>query len=147
MNPNIRTAILLFITAAICFTVAACATPQQTAAAITATTATATALIQALAPMLSPEDLAKLQLTAASIDGTVDATATAVRTIADAIASVRNASQSNFAVVTDGLQKLSIQTANTVTPEQLYGTSAGTGLLAIAADRGLSAIKHRKVSA
>lgn len=140
-----KTTLMMLAVSLLCFLFAACATPEQTTAAIAAAGATATALVQALAPMLSPEDLAKLQATAANIDGTVEATATAVRTVADAIASIRSAGAANFAQVTDGLQKLAIQAASSPSTEAVLGYNAGTAALAVAGSRALSISKHGKI--
>ncbi len=142
-----KTNLVLLLLAAFCFLFAACATSGETVAAIAAVGAGASALIEAMAPLLPAETLAKLQVTAAGIDGTVQATATAVGTLADAIASIKTASTAQFALVADGLQKATTAIANAPTREEVYGVSAGIGTASTAAARLLSHFKHAKPGA
>lgn len=125
-----------------CVLLAACATPEQTAAAVAAVGGTATALIDALKPVLSPEQLAKLHATAGHIDGTVSSVQTAVGALADAVAAVKHATESNFATVSDGATKLAQQVAGLPDRAELYGHDTGTALLAYGASRAASVRKH-----
>lgn len=139
-----RTNLILLAVALLCFTLAACATPAQTAAAVTAVGSTAVAMIDALAPLLPPETLAKLQATAHTIDGTVQATATAVGTIADAIAQVKTNASQQFAAQAEGLQKAMMQLQTLPSREEVYLTGAGTGAASTAASRWLSAARRAR---
>ncbi len=139
-----KTNVALLLLAVFCFCFAACATPEATAGAIAAVGASATALIQAMAPLLPPETLAKLQVAAAGIDGTVQATATAVATLADAIANLKTASAAQFAQAADGLQKATTAIAELPSREEVYGVTAGTGAVSTAAARLLSRFKHAR---
>jgi hypothetical protein len=121
---------------------ASCATSAQTAAAIGAVGASAAAIIEAIAPMLPPETLAKLQVTAASIDGTVQATATAVATIADAIAQMKTNASAQFAEQAKGLHAAVVQLGSMPSREEVYLASGGAAAAGTAASRVMSRIKH-----
>lgn len=137
-----KTNILLILCGLLLLTLGACATPEQTTAAVMAVGATATALIDALGPLLPPEKLAKLQATAATIDGTVQATATAVGTIADTIANLKTGVSAQFAQVTDAMQKAAVAAASMPTREEVYLTGGGAATIATGASRMLSHYKH-----
>lgn len=141
-----RLAFLLFALALVCFSMAACATPAQTTAAITAVGASAAAIVDAIAPMLPPETLAKLQSAASHVDGTVQATATAVGTIADAFAQMKTSVGSQFAAQAEGLNKAVLQLQALPSREELHATNAGYGLAATGAARALSAVRRAKAS-
>ena len=139
-----KTNLFLIVIAILCFTLASCATPEQTIAAVTAVGASAAAIVNAVAPMLPPETLAKLQLAASHVDGTVEATATAVSTIADAFAQMKTNVGSQFAAQTEGLNKAVQQLQNLPTREEVYLTASGTATAGTAASRLLSRLKHSK---
>lgn len=132
----------LFLMAFVCFALASCATPEQTTAAVAAVGASATAIIQAIAPMLPPETLAKLQNTAANIDGTVQATATAVGTIADAIAQMKANVGAQFAEQAKGLQTTLNQLGAMPSREEVYLVSGGTAAAGTGVSRLMSHFKH-----
>lgn len=71
----------------------ACATPEQTAAVATAGAGALIGFVDALRPMLSPEQAAKLSTIAGNVEGVVQATTSAVGAIAEAVASVRAQTQ------------------------------------------------------
>jgi len=135
--------LVLLLMAALCFVLAACATGPQTGAVVAAATASAVALIDALAPLLSPEDLARLQVTAAGIDGTVAATAKAVSTIADAITNLRSGTGGEIAKLAADLQSNAVMLADRPGREELYLVSGGAASAGTAASRILSHLKHK----
>ena len=139
-----KTTVLFMLISLICFSLAACATPEQTIAAVTAVGASAAEIVNAVAPMLPPETLAKLQLAASHVDGTVEATATAVSTIADAFARMKNNVGAQFVTQTEGLNKAVQQLQALPTREELYYTAGGTATAGTAASRLLSRLKHSK---
>ncbi len=115
----------LLLLAAICFILVAC---QGVGAkeAIAATGATAAAIVKAVAPLMSDEDAAKLTLIANNIDGTIEATATAVRQVVDAITSVKaNATTAIQQVVAQNHQ-MAVDLASRPTQESVVLTSAGS---------------------
>lgn len=136
-----------FLIAFACFFLASCATPEQTTAAVAAVGASAAALVQALAPILPPETLAKLQSTAANIDGTVQATALAVGTIADAIAQIKTNVGAQFAEQAKGLQTAVNQLGALPSREEVYLVSGGSGAAGAGVSRLLSHFKHMPKSA
>ena len=138
-----KTTLLLLSIALACLALASCATTEATAATVTAVAAGAVAIVDAVAPMLPPETVAKLQLTASSIDGTVQATATAVRTIADAIAQMRGGVGAQIQAQAEALARASTQIASMPSREEVYLVGAGTGAAGTAASRWLSTVKHR----
>lgn len=136
-------AIVLFAIAAACILLlASCASTAQTAAAITAVGASAAAIIDAIAPMLPPETLAKLQVAAASIDGTVQATATAVSTIADAIMQLKGSMGAQLTEQAKGLQAAVVQIGSMPSREEVYLASGGAAAAGTAASRVMSRLKH-----
>ena len=137
-----KTTLCLFCVAVLCFVLSGCATPEATTATIAAAGASAVALIDALAPLLPPEDLARLQATAGNIDGTVQATASALRTVCDAISSMKSTAGTQIADVARNVQALSVALAQAPTQEQVMLQSGGAAALATGASRALSAAKH-----
>lgn len=147
-----KTTITLFLFAVVLFAMAACATPEQTVAAVSAVGASAAALIEALAPVLPPEKLAQLQATAHNIDGTVTATATAVHTLADAIAAISakagtfgDAVQTKMLAFTDAVSSVTAKVAEMPSRAEVYEVGLGTGVAGTAASRVMSRIKHGTV--
>lgn len=137
-----RTTALLFLFAIIMFSMAACATPEQTTAAIAAVGSTAAALIDALAPIIPPEKLAALQATAGHIDGTVQATATAVHTLAEAVSQINAKAGAQIAAVADSVAKATHEIASLPTRTEVYEIGAGTGAAGTAVSRLMSVKKH-----
>lgn len=125
-----------------CVLLAACATPEQVAAGATAVAGTAVALFDALKPMLSEEQVAKLHTTATHIDGTVDSLRAALGAVADAVGTIRSHSAENFEAVKAGATHLAQQVAAMPTHADLYGHDTGTALVAYGASRAASARKH-----
>ena len=121
---------------------AACATPAQTAAAGAAIAETATALFNSLAPLLPPETLAKVQASAAHIDGTVRATATALGTLADAVAQSNANAGAQIHAVVDSVSKLSHDIASLPTQTQTTLMASGSAAIGTAASRYMSYLKH-----
>lgn len=132
----------LFLAIIGCLLLASCATPEQTVAAVGAVAGTATALIDALRPVLSPEQVAKLHATAGHIDGTVSSVQTAVGAVAQAIADIRSATEANFVAVKSGATALAQQVATLPTQGELYAHDTGTALTAFGAARAASIAKH-----
>lgn len=141
-----KTTLFLLLVSVLCFTMAACATPAETTAAIAAVGGVAVAFIDQLAPVLSPELAAKLQATAHTIDGTVQATAMAVGTLADAIGQMKTGVSAQMAEHAAGLAKATTALASLPSREEVLLTNTGTGVLATAASRGLSALKHSRAA-
>lgn len=139
-----KTNVLLFLLACCCFLLAACATPEATAATVTAIGASATALVQALAPVLPPETLARLQATAGSIDGTVQATAVAVGTLADAIAQLKTGVSAQIATHADALSRATHELAAVPSREEVYLVGTGAGAAGTAASRVLATLKQSR---
>ena len=132
----------LLVLSIVLFSMAACASPAEFSAGVAAVGASATILINSLAPLIPPEDLAKLQLTAANIDGTVEATATAVRTVCDAIAQMKSAAGVQIAQVATELSKTTAQLASVPSREELYLGGGGMAAAGTAVSRVLSHFKH-----
>jgi hypothetical protein len=139
-----KTAWLLLFLSAVCFTLAGCATPAETSVAIAAVGASAAALVEVIAPLLSPEDLARMQLTASNIDGTVQATSNAVRTIVDAITAMKGTVGEQFAHHAQTIAKATESIAAMPSREEVYLVNGGSASAALGASRALSAVKHRK---
>lgn len=106
----------------------------QTAAAneaIVAGVATVGAIIAAVKPLLSPEQAAKLEMIAHNVDGTVQATATAVSTIVDVIGSIKANATEQFQSLAKASQDL--QTAISAKPD-LATTAAVAGGTSLVGD-------------
>jgi hypothetical protein len=142
-RPNTTTA-LLFLFAFLAFFLASCETTAATSAVVAAVGASAVGMIEAIAPLLTPEQLAKLQATAQSIDGTVQATQSAIGIIADSITAMKGTVGDQIAAQARAMAEAAHQVATLPTREEVLYTNAGTGLAALGASRGLSKIKHAK---
>lgn len=139
-----KTNLVLILIAVLCFTLAACATPAETTAAIATTIGAAGAFIHELAPILSPEMQAKLTAAAGSIDGTVQATQSAIGVIADAIAQFKASVGAQAAQTADALQAAAVQVAALPGREEVYLVGTGSGAAGTVASRVLSHMKHTK---
>lgn len=137
-----KTVTFLLLLASVLFTLAACATPEQTAAVVTGVAASAAELINALSPLIPPEKLAALQATAGHIDGTVQATATAVHTLAEAVSQINAAAGAKMATFADSVTQVTAALAERPTTGQVLEYSGGIGALATGASRALSVAKH-----
>lgn len=102
------------------FALAGC-TMAEVASTTAAVGASAAAIAKAVAPLLSPEQAAALELTASRIDGTVEATAGAVKTIATTIHDLRQAVESAQAAQAAKIAQL----PTTTDVWTISGTSAG----------------------
>jgi hypothetical protein len=130
-----KTFLLLLFVSLLCFSLASCQGAPEVAAAVGVAGATVMTLFDALAPLIPPEKLAALQATAGRIDGTVQATASALSTVADVITHLKTATASQVAAHSAAIAELPSRTE-----VYLSGTGIGTGTLA--ASRGLSILKH-----
>lgn len=128
----------------LCFLLASCATPEATVATVSAVGATAAALVDAISPLLTPEQLAKLHATASSIDGTVQATQTAVSIIADSITAMKTSVGDKIAQHAEQLAKAAQQVATLPSREEIHLTNAGYATGATATSRVLSAARRAK---
>lgn len=137
----------LVLVSLLCFLLASCATPEAASATATAVAASAVALVDALTPLLTPEQLAKLHATADSIDGTVQATKTAVTIIADSIAAMKASVGDKIAQHAEQLAKAAQQVATLPSREEVHLTNAGYASGATAASRVLSAARRAKEAA
>lgn len=103
MNLNQRWTLFLLVCSIACFALYGCTTAAATET-IATTAATAGAIIVAIKPLLSPEAAAKLELIAHNVDGTVQATATAVSSLVDAITQVKASASQQLAAAHEALQ-------------------------------------------
>lgn len=106
-----KTTFLLLSFGLLCLTLAAC-TATEIAATTAAVTASAGAIVEAIKPLLSPEDAARLTMIASQVDGTVQATATALGQVVDAISQIRTNGETQFAAVNTAAQALAVQVAS-----------------------------------
>jgi len=137
-----RANLILLAVTVLCFTMASCATPAETAAVTTAIIGAAGAFVHELQPLLSPEMQAKLATTATTIDGTVSATAQAVGIIADAIAQFKASVATQSATFADGIGAAKEQLAAMPSREEVYLVGSGSAAGGTVVSRVLSRIKH-----
>jgi hypothetical protein len=130
----------------LCFAFAACATPEAAVAA-GAIAASAVGIVNAISPLLEPEQLAKLHATASAIDGTVNATQTAIGLIADAFSSMKANVGAELAKHAANLVDATHSIAALPSREEVHLTNAGYGSGAVAVSRGLSVVKHARSAA
>jgi len=133
---------LLLLGLAVAFLYAGCQTAVANEA-IAAGVATAGALIAAVKPLLSPEQAAKLDMIAHNIDGTMQATATAVSTIVDVITSIKANATEQFQGLTKAAHEMQVAIASK--PSLTESTVAG-GTVAAAGD-ALSYLKRSSTRA
>lgn len=127
---------LLLVLAAL--VAAACtAAAQQTAAEVGGAVVTGAgalvAFVEALRPMLDPEQAAKLSSIAANVEGTVGAVTQALGQIAEAVAKLK-ADQAARA-------------AGTWTEGEIVGVTGAATATAVAASRVMSHFKHKQAAA
>lgn len=139
-----KTTLTLFLVSALCFLLASCASPAETGVAISATVGAALAFVDAIQPLLTPEQLAKLQTTAGQIDGTVQATSAALSVVADSIAAFKAATQGQLGNFNDHVSNLAIQVAALPGRTEMLLQDAGVGSAAVGASRALSHLKHSR---
>ena len=138
-----KTTCSLLAFALLCFVFAACsAPPAALASGIAAVAASAMAIVEAVSPMLSPEALAKLQATAAGLDGTVEATRTAVATIADAIVAMKASVGAELAARAPQVSAPAVAIAALPSRTEVYASGTGATSAAVGASRLLSHFKH-----
>lgn len=146
MNPYLTKTNLALILAMLVFcTLAGCATPAETTAAIGVAVGAAGAFIRELQPILSPELQAKLTAAAGSIDGTVAATQSAVGIIADAIAQFKAAMAGQSTQVADSLAAAGKQIAAMPSREEMYFASGAAGTGGTVVSRVLSTWKDQRL--
>ncbi len=138
-----KTTVCLILVSLLCFAFAACATPAETAAAIGAVGASVVGIVDAIGPLLPPEQLAKLQATAASIDGTVEATRVALGAVADVVTAFKGSVGAQLQQHTENLGRAMTSIAELPGRGEVYGIAGGTGTAGTAASRLLSNLKHR----
>lgn len=135
--------VALFLLSALLLVLASCsAPPAAVAGAVAAVGASVTAIVQAVEPLLPPEQVAKLQATAASIDGTVQATQLALATISDVITAFKGSVGTQMQTHVDALNKTAAAIADMPSRSELYLASGGSLVGGTAASRAMSAIKH-----
>ena len=96
--------------------------------ALAAGVATVGAIIAAVKPLLSPEQAAKLEMIAHNVDGTVQATATAVSTIVDVIGAIKTNATEQFQGIAKATQELQVAIASK--PSLTESTVVGGGVAA-----------------
>lgn len=137
-----KTTVTLLLLSVLCFLLAGCATPAETAGAVAAVGASVVGIIEAVAPLLPPETLAKLHATANSIDGTVAATQTAVGLIADVITQFKSTVGDQLAQRAQDTAALAATIGEKPSTEEVYLISGGAGAGSTALSRLLSRFKH-----
>ena len=139
-----KTMIVWLAVAAACFMFAACTTAEVGAGvgAVAAIGMGAQAFVDAMQPLLSPEQFAELQAGAAQFDGTANAMHGAVTSIVDSVVAIKQAWQQNVQVVSEQLAAVNAEVAGRATPEQVALYSTGSAATATGASRYLSARKH-----
>jgi len=138
-----KTNLLLFALCALCLFLASCsAPPAAVAAAITAAGASVVGIVQAIEPLLSPEQVAKLHATASSIDGGIEATKLALSAVADVITQLKGNTAAQMAQHVEALNKTAAAVAELPSREEVLWTGAGAAAGGTGASRVLSGLKH-----
>lgn len=118
---------LLLLGIAVAMLYAGCQTAVANEA-LAAGVATVGAIIAAVKPLLSPEQAAKLEMIAHNVDGTVQATATAVSTIVDVIGAIKTNATEQFQGIAKATQELQVAIASK--PSLTESTVVGGGVAA-----------------
>jgi hypothetical protein len=138
-----KTNVLLLLVTLILFSLAsACTTTEGAVAAVAAVGASAVELINAVSPLLSEEQQAKLMTVATQIDGGIGATKTAVGVIADCISTLKSSTGAAFAEHAKNLQSLASTVSDAPSREEVHLTNAGYATGATLTARVLSVMKH-----
>lgn len=118
---------LLLLGIAVAMLYAGCQTAVANEA-LAAGVATAGALIAAVKPLLSPEQAARLEMIAHNVDGTMQATATAVSTIVDVITSIKANATEQFQGIAKVMQDMQVALAGK--PSMAESAMVGGGIAA-----------------
>ena len=139
---------------AVALGLSSCSTPpEQIGAAVAAVGASAMAIVEAVKPMLSPEQAAELASVANQIDGKVQGTAYAVDVIAKTISQITASLDTQQATMANAITEHGTALsglAATVDGLPTWGETSTTGAIAgsagYAASRVHSRIKHSKTA-
>ena len=127
--------LLLLLTTVLAFSLASCSSPAEFTAGAAAIGTGAAAIMNAVAPLLSPEQLVQLQEGVANINGTVEATQAAVGAVVDAFTTFKTAVEANQAA-------MAAEVAERATGAEVALWSSGAGTAGAAASRFMSMLKH-----
>lgn len=138
-----KTNLLLLVVTLLLFSLASsCTTAEGAVAAVAAVGASAVELINAVSPLLPPEQQAKLMTIASQIDGGLDATKHAVGIIVDTITTLKTNSATQFVEHAKALQQTAVGIAEMPSREEVHLTNAGYASAATLTSRLLSVAKH-----
>jgi len=138
-----KTNLILFTLCALCLFLASCsAPPAAVAAAITAAGASVVGIVQAIEPLLPPEQVAKLHATASSIDGGIEATKLALSAVADVITQLKVNTAAQMAQHVEALNETAAAVAELPSRDEVRYTNGAVASATLLASRGLSAVKH-----
>lgn len=143
-----KTNIILLTLCVLFLVLASCsAPPAALASGIAAAGASVVGIIQAIEPLLPPEQVAKLHATAQSIDGTVQATQAALGAVADVITSFKGAVGAQMTQHVEALNKTAAAVAELPSRAEVYYSSGAAMTGGTAASRLMSVVKHGFVGA
>jgi len=138
-----KTALTLFLIATVCFVLAGCESTAAVApGAIAAIAASAMGIVQAVAPLMTPEQAANLSVIAGNIDGTIEATRTAVEVIASTFTQFQEVVGARAAETANGLSDLAQGLGEVPTRTEVQLTAGGYGTASLGGGRMLSHFKH-----
>lgn len=139
-----KTALTLFAICIACLILASC---QSSAGAITpgaiaAIAAGAMGIVEAVTPLMTPEQAASLEVIAGNIDGTIRATQTAVSVIAEVLGSLQDKVGAGAVETANGLNELAQGLSEVPSRMEVQLTSVGAGSGALGGSRLMSHYKH-----
>lgn len=140
-----RITLALFAMGVLLLTMAASCTAADAAAAsgaVAAVGASAAALLDVVAPLMSPEQFAEFRQGVEGIDGTVQATKSVLGSIVDAFGHFREAVDTKMQTVGTTLQQTQVDIASKATTQEVLGYTVGGASVSTGASRALSMLKH-----
>lgn len=133
--------LLLILVVAAGLTLAACTTDQMVATVV-GLSAGAQAILDAAAPLMSPEDFARLRNGVDAIDGDIGAAKSVLDAMVTAFAQFRDRAHDIAEVQANAVQALQVKTEGLATHGEVVGYSTAAGAGGTAVSRILSALKH-----
>ena len=137
-----RATVALLISGALLLVFAVSCTATEFAAGAAVVSAGAASILDAVGPLLSPEQFAKIRAGVESLDGGVAATKATVSVIVDAFESFRDAVAARHDALAAASHAQEVLLAGKATTGEAVGYSLGGGAVGTGASRWLSMVKH-----
>ncbi len=137
-----RATVALLVSGVLLMVFAVSCTATEFAAGAAVVSAGAASILDAVGPLLSPEQFAEIRAGVESLDGGVAATKATVSVIVDAFESFRDAVAAKHDALAAATHAQEVLLASKATTGEAAGYALGGGALSTGASRWLSMVKH-----